>query len=847
MNRLYDWYWSYGIKRQGKYAVGLPWLDRITNLIERNAAIANERARNLGKSKGCLAIWGPSQAGKSTLLSSYIDGDDSGDGSTSALSWPGGAKARFTPKNAEVTEKNSKTIIFNPYNMGSDASGIATRYTVREAHEIPYPKVPCILQLATEAQIMHAIAAGYLYECDPKNAQGAFVSWDPPQLDSLVMELPEVGKDRIPSQEAFAVLRDAFYTVEAMIQAREKRFTNLTVSPDWTKLRESLLEKRRLICSPENAQIFARKLLWDNHPALNSLYDNITSKIKQLKNSWGKREIHCSLDAAAVLLDINSFRTYSDPAKGAASPQTMKKVGSFNWAISGDNIEVTVGSTVPSMDIAASAFGLFQASIGEIVVPLLKSRLKERAKHFASFISHNDLLDFPGVPQQGSAAEDAQINIQELSSTNAELFTRLFKRGKTISMVASRAKELSIDSFLLLVRSDTTIAKPDLLNAGVEQWHKFFEGASHGGPFPIHVNLTFFSSVVNDVYKNGPTNLGNIGDRFNDLGEIASAKRATFHLTNYPHLAAKFRLDAELLSAPMTRQSIKGQILGNMEFNKRFPGIEMSLDAILESADGGTEVMFSRLSGINFERRFELYNLIETKDVAHLKELCGDLLPDTSQSSEDRQRILVKRAKDALHAKLDSLSADSHQFTNQLMRLSNGIKDICYYAEEDFESLPGTRQEEAYVRKHLEKWLIRNLESDFMRETLQLSERVDRNIFLNAIISSCPIQELAKFVEDCSNNNPDARSKISILRYALSVAFSNSIFFGKISQEKIHADVMGKTLGKMHNPRNYEESPYYTHQVSPFIKRLNLAETAVADTRPTQTGDSELASIINSY
>ena len=98
MERLINWYWQYGIRRgedesdpdreSRKVSIG-NWLDPVARIVRRAAeSKANASARPR------VALWGPSQTGKSTLLSRYIDGEQA-DGSDSAMTWRGDAPVRF--------------------------------------------------------------------------------------------------------------------------------------------------------------------------------------------------------------------------------------------------------------------------------------------------------------------------------------------------------------------------------------------------------------------------------------------------------------------------------------------------------------------------------------------------------------------------------------------------------------------------------------------------------------------------------------------------------------------------------------------------------------------------------
>ncbi len=86
------------------------------------------------------------------MMSRYVDGflDD---GSDSDLTWLDKYKTRFSPPKYGMDHLQRiapNTIVFTPYNHQSDASGVATRYTLQKASDnIVNPDFPIDLQQNT--------------------------------------------------------------------------------------------------------------------------------------------------------------------------------------------------------------------------------------------------------------------------------------------------------------------------------------------------------------------------------------------------------------------------------------------------------------------------------------------------------------------------------------------------------------------------------------------------------------------------------------------------------------------------------------------------------------------------
>ena len=122
-----DWYWQAGVQRAGEYDLSGAWLDQLYQL--RDAALAVEAASAAGRP--CMALWGPSQSGKSTLLSRYLDAPPDAN-AVSALQWDPEAPVAFVGR-----PDKPDCVHLNPYNQQRDASGCVTRFTLRQAIQDP--------------------------------------------------------------------------------------------------------------------------------------------------------------------------------------------------------------------------------------------------------------------------------------------------------------------------------------------------------------------------------------------------------------------------------------------------------------------------------------------------------------------------------------------------------------------------------------------------------------------------------------------------------------------------------------------------------------------------------------
>src|SRR5205085_12457577 len=80
---------------------------------------------------------------------------------------------------------------------------------------------------------------------------------------------------------------------------------------------------------------------------------------------------------------------------------------------------------------------------------------------------------------------ETQLDVNNLTPDNEPLLlTRVLKRGKTASIVASYASSLRIDAFLLLNRADRHPSQPIQLATGLSAWWRFFDATynAHAAP-----------------------------------------------------------------------------------------------------------------------------------------------------------------------------------------------------------------------------------------------------------------------------------------------------------------------------------------------------------------------------
>ena len=133
---LLKWYWEHGFQRADKY--NLPLSGWVHDLYEARDGI-DAAAESSRDTKPAFAVWGPSQTGKSMLVSAYFDrmsltpGVEGEDGKNSALYWPGGLPGYFIMPDEFKSDPPPWINLLNPFRLGKDASACLSRFTLGSA------------------------------------------------------------------------------------------------------------------------------------------------------------------------------------------------------------------------------------------------------------------------------------------------------------------------------------------------------------------------------------------------------------------------------------------------------------------------------------------------------------------------------------------------------------------------------------------------------------------------------------------------------------------------------------------------------------------------------------------
>jgi len=849
LSKTLDWYWSQGRLRSGEYA--LPrgsWLDQLykaTSIVGRDVA-----------PRPTLAVWGPSQAGKSTLLASYLD--DGKEQPSPCLTWDDAKPVTFIGRGVKGA------VVLNPHNSGADASGCVTRFTLGSSGVIP--SHPVTIQLNRAIHIIHSLACGYLSECKTASADGEETYWDRDKIEREFLR-KSGSISRGAGREGFELLREVVDVLEILVKSGEPRYKNL--GPYWGQLRRDFLESADLTQSEESVLHFASNILWDGSSTLSSLLHRLRTRLVSL--GWEGREVRCTMEVAALLLDIDTFRHANSGDSGPHGERVRAAISTLGYRQQGNFILVEIGAASPA--VSGEAFGDFQALVRELVVPL-RIPPSRRTEPFFQLIAKADLLDFPGVALKDS--QNNQLNVIDLAAVgerDPRLLTTVIKRGKTASIVMGYASELAIDAFALLVRSQTYPARPEQLRLGIEHWWRSIKpsfdpsgSASGPPPLPLSLCLTFFGKFLNNAGQiaNDKGFTPVFRDMLSPLAPLDRTSNTLFFATTY-----KDFLDggAIQLGQAELRAAVE-KIRQDPAFTEKFshPDSVKSLDRMVSDPDGGVTHFFEvQTSLIGSSRRMECLQLLRTDQRSELERLIRSSLPSGNDLS-GKQAAIVQAVCLGIQENLSQWSiqlpahlAQFREIEDATSLMSYWIRSLTGVVGHDLQPIPlgyaqlNREAKEAYLDNCFLRWreaAITRLRSvrGFNWSCLGLRDEQETNLLLRFLSEGRDRSDLREWILD-EMGHVEELPKSSALREQLAVALGNFIRTGRvIGGSRPPAEPpqprMIRYVRWENDQSSFEESPHHVAVIAPFLAMLGELKPPKTK-RPTQPGDAELAAIWN--
>ena len=850
MKRIVDWYWSEGCLRSGEHALSRgSWLDSLYAIAARREALTTLEAAS--GAKRALGIWGPSQSGKSTMLSRYLDAGRTEQGSP-CLTWDPSEPTIFLHR----TDRSADTVVLNPDNKGKDASACVTRYTL--AQEVKHRKHPVQLRFNSVAHVMHALARGYLSECRLDTVEGKVVSWEVASVREAFLSVP-LPKGAVVDPAAFELLRETLCIVDLFIETKEGRYRNL--SKGWSELRQGLLNESPALRSVDEVIRLAKRLLWDDAASVSVTFDKLREKLLRL--NWPEGRVYCSMQVAGLILDFDTFNAFKKADPNEAEQRVTEAVGLLGYRRLGGDILVECGNEAP--DIARDNFGLFQALVRELVVPLRKPSVPAEADSvFFRLLATADLLDFPGVAlADASNSEASLINPTTLSASDMRWLTTVFKRGKTASMVHGYAQDVSIDAFALLVRSGVFPAKPKQLTSGITHWwagvNDTFDpndpapGAKP--PLPLSICLTFFAKVVNRQLSGSSKSMdAPFVDMLDRLVPLTRGSNSQLFATTYKHFDKE---DGPLRGSPEEIAKVTDFIMKDAAFRAAFRN-DVAVDsfkAMIDREDGGVEFFLQQqIVAVEGSARQSKLSAIVAADQLQLRDLLEEALPSGDDDGAAQSRVIRKFIDHVEACRADSKDVkyrfSDHETPDSLC--AYWIRQLTYLEEAEVEPVPTNfSQRKAEVRQKYvtEQWgrwrnavqvrMKGQLGFSWSRFGMDSQEEVDK--LLNFLSGQDASERLFRWVSE-EMGDVQHESVARSMRRELAVAMGNILRHGMQYLAVSEARDPLAMLRDQSRRRAGDASVRSPHEVSildGFLARLKSFRPALAK-RPPQPGDETL-------
>ncbi len=790
-----------------------------------------------------LAWLGLSQTGKSVLLGSQVDGDKI-DGSDSALTWDSSQKIRFSDANKVPTG----TLILNPHHQGSDASGLSTRYTLKKPKYSEYPNE---LVISNRRQIIHALAAGYLSAClSDYQDEGEKLTFTSASFKAVLEEYNFANLNELPQRNAYELLDDIANVLNNM--GTFERFENLCASRNGKKefkLRTELVSCIGLHSNFDNALKFAKRIFWDSSPKLSQLYDDLIKIMDELAR-WRTKQIYVSPAATAILLDITSYTEYTNFNKNSSCDSSRNyhqaiynAVCGFAYQEKGNEVFVDVvapGTADYNFDYSGKKFGLFQAIVAELAIPLNEDHLQaESKKAFLESMRRTDILDIPGVPNSALGSNAGDTNLVDLSeATEAQLLCNVFKQGKTLTIVYGYINQYKLDAFMVMARIKKIPPNVGIVNNGVEAWIRSFSPdwkprASQN--MPLFFNLTFFAELVKNYnFGNGSNRdlspIVNIIDKYS----FAYPAAARFFITNYPYFP-----DGELKP-----DDTKTDIMGDSQMHQ---ATGLSSDEIKSALgpSGGVERIFAQTALVSTEqKRIACQKLVEN-DCNRLSEKLLDALPKSDEAGYLKKQVMAIR--DRVFENLESNGGEKN-----ILRMRYLLDTLFSLSFDQLSLTPiplqvGILDLDA-VRKYIEeqvitikKHIIGKINANPDKNLIFMDEQL--NCLLRLLFGSEQIELMANYLRCTVGDIRDSNASRSALVNWLYPLIGNIIKFGTCQAEDPNG-VFEESVSRLETFTQGHSPVFqsiYENKVKPFICRLDRIIAQITSIiRPDQPGDMEL-------
>ncbi|MDQ0510747.1 virulence factor SrfC family protein [Ancylobacter amanitiformis] len=441
----------------GQIRAALAWLDTPKNadrvgdprgVLGRDLARGLVSARRLAEAARrpmAVAVFGPSQAGKSHLVSVLARKEDT-------------LHALFDGEPEPVSYIKR----INP-DTGRETTGLVTRFTI---HRRPTPAgYPVDLQLLSHADIIKILGNAYFFDGNPAR----YETW--PEREEIVAHIaPFRGGDGVPRIANGLDPEDVWEMEEYFARyLPESELTRRLKTSDFWSVAASAapsLQIERL------GTLFS--ILWGRHQVLTDMYVKLVDALRQLGFASQAFAPFAAVDVAKPgvesIIDIESLKKLALPTHETI---TLRTSG---------------GGEVP---------------LARTIVTALTAELRICVKDKPwDFFEHTDILDFPGYRSRGLNRENvddpgeagATGLARALRDHPAETVFQLIRRGKVEYLFQRYVADQEITAMLLCIKDgpQEVVQLPDVVARWIAATHGATTLERQGKPVLLYFVLTKF-------------------------------------------------------------------------------------------------------------------------------------------------------------------------------------------------------------------------------------------------------------------------------------------------------------------------------------------------------------------
>lgn len=384
-------------------------------MTRRAEAMARRMAGAAGR-RDCVGVFGPSQAGKSYLVS--------------ALAKRGAERLRA---DFGGSFKDFLTEINPPGDR--ESTGLVTRFTVHGGR-VPDPGHPVELRLLTETDLVKILANSFLSDFDPNNMTVELPNEDTIRA-ALAAAAAEASGTAPPHLDEIALydLGDYFH------RNFSARIETLNRTGYW----DAVIEHAGRLPLARRAQLFA--LLWGNLQPFTELFVTLAAALERIGHA---AEAHAALTALMPrdnsIIDVMVLKNQLGTPADAADPVSVRPYAG--------------GVLGPAVQLPRA---VLCALVAELKIVM--------ASRPWPFFEHTDLLDFPGARSRLKLS-----NLPSDPAERTEQVRELLLRGKIAYLFQRFTEERELTAMLLCM--PPSVAEVKDLAPMVRSWIEVTHGAT---------------------------------------------------------------------------------------------------------------------------------------------------------------------------------------------------------------------------------------------------------------------------------------------------------------------------------------------------------------------------------